>query len=148
MDDTTQPVFVECAANDTVSANATCEFILGDYTSEVTVTDNCGDATTIVLTQIPLAGSTVSGTTTVTITATDQNGVTNTCSFEVVVEDDTDPTIDPLSCPSDETVYLDTDCEYTIGDYTGVINITDNCTPVTSLICGTGSSHRNDHDRT
>ena len=82
MDDTTQPVFVECAANDTVSANATCEFILGDYTSEVTVTDNCGDATTITLTQIPLAGSTVSGTTTVTITAEDQNGVTNTCSFD------------------------------------------------------------------
>ena len=50
-----------------------------------------------------------------------------------MVEDDTDPTIDPLSCPSDETVYLDTDCEYTIGDYTGVISITDNCTPVASL---------------
>ena len=53
MDDTSQPVFVECAANDTVSANATCEFILGDYTSEVTVTDNCGDETTITLTQNP-----------------------------------------------------------------------------------------------
>lgn len=131
--DDTQPDFVSCAVNDTVSANDDCEFIIGDYTGTVIVTDNCGDSGTITLTQSPTPGSTVSGTTTVTITAEDENGVQNTCSFMVVVEDDTDPEIDPLSCPSDATVYLDNSCEYVISDYTGSLTVTDNCTPSGSL---------------
>jgi gliding motility-associated-like protein len=133
VEDDTQPVFVTCAENDTVSANNACEFIIGDYTGEVIVTDNCGNASTITLTQNPAPGSTVSGTTTVIITAEDQNGVTNTCSFVVVVEDTTDPQIDMLSCPGDQDVFLDNGCEYVIGDYTGVLNVSDNCTPSGSI---------------
>jgi len=128
LEDNSQPVFVECAENDTVSANNDCEFVIGDYTGEVTVTDNCGDSSTITLSQSPTPGSTVQGTSTVVITAEDINGVQSTCSFIVVVEDDTDPIIDLLTCPGDQDVILDHDCEYEIEDYTGSITVSDNCT--------------------
>ena len=57
--------------------------------------DNCGVATTVVDNPGPYS----LGTTTVTWTVTDDNGNTATCSQDVVVTDDENPTI--VGCPSD-----------------------------------------------
>jgi len=65
-----------------------------------TATDNC-DGTTVTQTSEFGAGDTFpAGTTTVTYTATDASGNTDTVSFDVIVTDNEDPTI---NCPADIT---------------------------------------------
>ncbi|MEX1191276.1 MAG: choice-of-anchor J domain-containing protein [Brumimicrobium sp.] len=58
-----------------------------DYTSTTNATDNCTSSP--VVTQSPSAGTALTlGTTTVTLTATDDCGNESTCSIEVLYEDD------------------------------------------------------------
>src|SRR5690606_37230578 len=66
------------------------------------------------------------GTTTVTYTATDANGKTATCSFDVTVVDDTDPVI--TGCPGDITVDAGAACS-AIVDWTAPL-ASDNCSGV------------------
>jgi PKD repeat protein len=96
---------ITCPGNQTESADASCELNLPDYTAMATaVSDNC-DATPTV-TQLPVAGTTVSGAgtiETITLTATDASGNSLDCTFDVNVEDDTDPS---ANC-QDHTLVLD-----------------------------------------
>ena len=82
------------ASNQTISGNSNCQATLADYTSLVTATDNCG---TPPITQSPVPGTLITGTTTVTLTATDASGNFATTSFDVNIEDTTDPTIQPIA---------------------------------------------------
>lgn len=120
--DVTQPSLT-CPTTQNVSFTADCGFALVDYTGSATYADNC-DANPLA-TQSPSVGTIVSGTTSVTITVTDDDGNTNTCSFSVVPDDATDPTI---ACPGNLTVNFDASCGYTLGDYTGSATAADNCT--------------------
>ncbi|MCB0762122.1 MAG: hypothetical protein KDC12_11420, partial [Flavobacteriales bacterium] len=86
-------------------------------------TDNC-DASPV-LTQSPTAGTLVSGTTTVTVTATDVYGNASTCTFQLIVVDNTAPVI--TVCAVDVTEQLDGSCELSLPDYTGLVTATDNC---------------------
>ncbi|MBN4072479.1 HYR domain-containing protein [Crocinitomix catalasitica] len=102
-DDVTAPVFTTCPGDQNVSADASCDIILADYTGVVVVTDDCDASPTI--SQLPLPGTTVSGAgtvQTVTVTALDANGNSSTCIFDVTVVDDTDPVIS--GCPADISV--------------------------------------------
>ncbi|MEZ5001690.1 MAG: HYR domain-containing protein [Chitinophagales bacterium] len=64
------------------------------------------------------------GTTTVTYTATDNVGLTTTCSFNIIVADDEDPVV---NCPADVTVTADAGvCEAT-GVALGMATTSDNC---------------------
>jgi hypothetical protein len=76
-------------SNQTENPNALCEFILPDYTSGVTATDNC-DAD-LVISQSPVAGITISANTEITITATDDAGNSSEHKFNVELLDDEDP---------------------------------------------------------
>ena len=82
--------------------------------------DNCGVASTI--NDAPATFPV--GTTTVTWTVTDIHGNTATCTQDVTVNDNEDPT---LSCPSDQFDAVDGICSYTILDYTGIATYSDNC---------------------
>jgi beta-lactam-binding protein with PASTA domain len=137
--DTTVPVIVNCVADQTVSANSTCEFVMLDYTALAIVDDNCDASLTI--TQSPIAGSTVAGTTTVTITVTDDAGNSTTCMFDVEVNDTTNPTI--ATCASDITVNVNASCVYTMADFRGGIVASDNCDAslVLSQSPAIGSTH-------
>ena len=76
------------------------------------------------------------GTTTVTYTATDNDGNTTTCSFDVVVEDTGLPQV---TCPSDITSSVDVSVGSIVVDYTTPTG-TDNCSvPSTNLTAGLGS---------
>jgi len=119
--DTISPT-ITCPAPQNVSASAGCTATLGDYTSSATITDNC-DSSPLV-TQSPVAGTTITTSQEVTLTATDASGNTATCSFLVIVDDSDPPTI---TCPSNETVFVDGNCEYVLPDYTGSLVIVDNC---------------------
>ncbi|HLP12161.1 MAG TPA: DUF2341 domain-containing protein [Flavobacteriales bacterium] len=96
------PPVVVCPPTQNVFAGAACTYTLLDYTGIATITDNCGfGGLTIV--QSPAAGAIVSiGTTNVTLTATDQNGNTTSCTFAVNVTDNSPPVF--TSCPSSTTV--------------------------------------------
>jgi hypothetical protein len=139
--DVTAPV-VTCPGNQTASANASCQFVMADFTSMVTSSDNCSAVT---ITQSPAAGTTVSGSQTVTITGTDASGNSSTCTFQVVVNDATPPSI---TCPANQNGIVDASCQFTLADYTTMATATDNCTvspvitqsPAAGTAVGTGTT--------
>ena len=126
---------ISCPANQVVNVNATCSYILPDFTNTTTVTDNCYSAVTNV-TQSPVAGTTLTGhntNQTVTITATDSSGNISTCSFVVNLQDRQAPTL-VGTCPNDTIVIVDTNCMYIMPDYTGGFTTSDNCTLPGSIV--------------
>ena len=112
-----------CLGTQNVSANINCQATLGDYTSIVSSSDNCGTPS---ITQSPIPGTLISGSMNVTMYAVDASGNTDSCSFLILVDDNIPPTI---SCPTDSNVYIDTNCFYTLADLTGYISVLDNCDP-------------------
>ncbi|PIZ08056.1 MAG: hypothetical protein COY56_05830 [Flavobacteriaceae bacterium CG_4_10_14_0_8_um_filter_34_31] len=116
------------ASNQTVSGNVNCQATLANYTSLVLATDNCGSPT---ITQNPPAGTLITGTTTVTLTATDASGNFDTTTFNVIIEDTTNPTINTIA---DQSVSGDAACQGLVGDYSSLAFVSDNCdaTPVVS----------------
>ena len=113
---------ITCPSDATVSFDAACQYVLTSYSGSATVTDDC-DAL-LAVTQSPASGTTISGTTEITLTATDASGNLSTCTFDVIPEDDTNPTI---ACPLDQTVSSNSSCQFTIVDYTAVGTVSDNC---------------------
>lgn len=128
--DNTIPVLAACPANITVFTGTGA--ITCDATAiwiEPTASDNCTSAANLVWIKSHTPGSVfATGTTTVTYTATDASGnVSNTCSFDVTVIDNTVPVLS--GCPS--TVLVNTNASITpcsaIATWTEPI-ATDNCT--------------------
>ncbi|MHA7830196.1 MAG: T9SS type B sorting domain-containing protein [Flagellimonas sp.] len=117
--------------------DASCNFTVPDYTGSTTATDNCGTAT---VTQSPIAGTVISGhgtVQTITLTADDGNGNTDSTTFDVTLVDTTAPT---LTAVEDTEEDLDASCNFTVPDYTGSTTATDNCGTATvtqSPIAGT-----------
>jgi hypothetical protein len=107
---------ITCPSNQTVTLDASCNGTLGNYIGLATVNDACSPTT---VTQSPAAGTAANGTGTVTVTLTakDASNNTSTCSFTVNKVDVTPPVI---TCPSNQTVTLDADCEGTLGNYIGL----------------------------
>lgn len=133
--DNTVPT-IACPASPFVrDADDNCEFVMGSTGLDATGADNCGNVT---LTHdhngggATLQGATFSlGTTYVTWTATDAAGNVAHCLVQVEVEDNTDPVI---TCPGDQTITGNVNCEAVLVDYTAV-GATDNCgTPTVSQI--------------
>ena len=75
-------------------ANENCEAVVPDYTDDVNVVDNCSPTT--VVTQTPLAGTSISASQQCTITATDDAGNVATLTFNLIVDDQTPPVITPI----------------------------------------------------
>lgn len=120
--DTTAPTVI-CPGNQSATLDANCEYTLLDYTTMAGASDNCDPSVT--LTQSPIAGTVVTSTTAITITATDDDGNAATCTFNVVVSDNTPPT---LSCPPDQAENYDINCQFTVPDYSSLATVSDNCT--------------------
>jgi gliding motility-associated-like protein len=117
--DDVAPVIVNCPANITVSAGASCNATV-NWTAP-NATDNC----TVSMTSTHLPGATFPrGTTEVKYTATDGSGNTTTCSFNVTVVDTNNPVI--TGCPSNITVNAGASCFATAT--WGTVQVTDNCT--------------------
>ena len=117
--DNTNPVISGCPSNIVVNANASCQATV-NWTAP-TASDNCG---TVTLTTTKNPGTVFSlGTTTVIYTATDAAGRTSTCSFNVVVQDNTNPVIS--GCPSNIVVNANASCQATV-NWTAP-TVSDNC---------------------
>ena len=141
------PPTISGEGNKTINpTEGTCSAILPDYTSTVTVTDNCTLVGDIVLTQNPVAGSTISNHNTiqpVVISAKDKSGNTSTYNFNVTLVDTQNPTI---TCVGDQSVAANSGCSYVHSGTTWNAVGADNCS-VASVIyslsgatSGTGNS--------
>jgi len=76
-----------------VDLDANCNFTIPDYRSLTTALDNCGTAT---VTQSPIAGTMISGhgtVQTITLTANDGNGNTESTNFDITLNDVAAPTL-------------------------------------------------------
>jgi hypothetical protein len=128
--DTENPVIINCPfAAQTQSVDENCEAALADYTQELQIDDNCMGVT---LSQSPPAGTIYLGgnTATVTVTATDANGNTTDCTFDVIFIDEISPTIE---CPDNISVSNDPGmcgAEIEFDDPT----INDNCDPLVLMM--------------
>jgi hypothetical protein len=100
--DATGPNF-PCIPNQTIHVGNDCKGIIPDFTSGLIGTDNCTPSASIIYTQVPAAGTEVTGTglRAGVITATDLLGNTSTCSFSIGMIDTIPPVI---VCPPDTTV--------------------------------------------
>lgn len=118
------PPTITCPGDMTLYVDDNCDYLVDDFTSLVTISDNCDPNPTIQ--QIPSAGSTISGTGSqfISFSVTDVSSNTSFCSFVLTLEDTTGPDI---TCSPDLDVYLDNSCNYDLIDYTSLITATDNC---------------------
>ncbi len=114
---------ITCPANTTVPAGANCAATLASYTAAATANDNCTASPT--KPQSPAAGTTITGTQVVVLTATDAAGNSANCSFTVTVADQTAPSI---TCPANTTVPAGANCSATLASYTAAATANDNCT--------------------
>ena len=127
---------INCPATININVDAGIDGAVVNYTAPVG-TDNCTGETT---TQIAGLASGVLfpiGTTTNTFQVTDAAGNTTTCSFDVIVTDDEDPTI---NCPATMNVNVDAGIDGAVVNYTTPVG-TDNGsgTVTTTQIAGLAS---------
>ena len=104
---------------------STCEMIVPDVITLASATDNCTASSSIVFSQNPVAGTTVTGLTQVYVTATDLQGNSSICSTVLMPNDSIPPTI---ICPADKVVNTGVVCNYTVIDYIPETTHTENCT--------------------
>lgn len=121
--DGTLPEITSTHNDQTVDPTENCEAVLPDYTGDVTATDNCDSDLTVL--QSPSAGSTITGTTQVTLSVRDDAGNVDEISFNVVVADNENPVI--TSTHDNQFMEADDNCEAGLPDFTGDVTATDNC---------------------
>jgi hypothetical protein len=96
VNDTTPPA-LNCPAPITGSAGSSCQAAIPNIVPSVTATDNCTASSAIYITQSPAAGTMVGlGPHTITVTATDGNNNSSTCSTTFTVLDTTPPVVPNL----------------------------------------------------
>jgi gliding motility-associated-like protein len=118
--DTEAPGIV-CPSDQNVSLSATCDYTIPDYVLMAISGDNCG---VLSVNQNIFPGTVITTTTPVTITATDIYSNVSSCTFNVIPTDNTAPTI---TCPGNQSVYVDAFCNYTANDFTSMAVSADNC---------------------
>ncbi|WP_158250369.1 gliding motility-associated C-terminal domain-containing protein [Aquimarina sp. I32.4] len=114
--DTERPT-IDCLSNQSLDSGT----VLPDYTSLVTVLDNCDNSP--VLTQLPVAGSPFVDGMTVEMTVTDTSGNSNQCSFIITttIVDTDGPVIS--GCLIDQELSCDAS---SVLDYRGLLTVIDN----------------------
>ncbi|SFT62245.1 HYR domain-containing protein, partial [Lishizhenia tianjinensis] len=152
--DVTPPTITYCPANLNISTNNDCYYMNSGTGLDATATDNCLVASIVYTLSGATTGSgtTLDGvnfnldTTLVTWVITDGSGNTDTCYVEVIITDDTKPSI--VNCGlGDQNVFTpNNDCIYTVGDDSWDAEAIDNCTVssisyiLTGATTGTGVS--------
>ena len=129
VDDITPPTIV-CPGPQTVDANAMCSGTIANYTGLPTVNDNCSSPANISVSQNIPVGTMITATTPITLTATDEAGNSANCTFNVSVVDVTPPSI---TCPANQTVMIDANCQATISDYSSMATVSDNCSMAANI---------------
>ena len=93
------PPTISCPGISFGELDGTCSFIVPDYSTESSYSDNLDNNLTF--TQVPSAGSSVSSNTSVVCTVTDDAGNEASCIIDLQVFD---PTLPEITCPTDQIV--------------------------------------------
>ncbi|HEX2921342.1 MAG TPA: HYR domain-containing protein, partial [Bacteroidales bacterium] len=129
VNDNVKPVII-LPVPPTVNTGAACQAPIPVIAT--TITDNCTASGSIIVTQLPAAGTLVgTGVTTVTITARDLAGNIQTATIDVTVIDATPPAI---TAPANITQNLDGSCEALVPDFLAALVVSDNCTAAGSIV--------------
>jgi VCBS repeat-containing protein len=143
---------MSCESNQSVTLNGTCKLVVPNLLDGSTATDNCCTSGTFIWSQNPTAGTELASgegsTHTVTITVSECNGNSSTCTV-VLTGDDTTPPVPTCELP--QTITLNSSCILVVPDLTNGASATDNCSasftwsqnPVigTGLASGEGVTH-------
>ncbi len=126
------PPSITCGAGQSAFADASCSALVPDFVSTSTYGDNCTPTGSLIVTQSPAAGSTVSiGVHTVTVTVTDASGNSNHCDTTFTVTDNTPPSI---TCGAGQSAFADGSCSALVPDFISTSTYADNCTALGALI--------------
>jgi gliding motility-associated-like protein len=126
VNDTVTPT-ISCPADQSVDFSSNCDYTIIDFTSLAAAADNCSGLT---VTQLPVIGTVITGTCSVTLYAADPSGNVDSCQFNVIPSDNTPPDI---TCPADQNEVIDANCEFMIPDYTFLAVTSDNCSASISV---------------
>jgi hypothetical protein len=123
VEDTSDPIITSIHNEQSVDAmNASFVALLPDFRSDVTAIDNCDP--NLHVTQSPVAGSTISGSTnSVTLTVTDDSGNSAQTTFNVKVVDLSAPVINSIH--NDLIINDLGNCQAALVDYTSSVNAID-----------------------
>lgn len=116
-----------CVGLDSVYASASCDALVPNLIPTVTVIEACTPPASLIFSQTPAAGTTISATQNVFVTVTDLAGNSGTCFTHVLLFDTISPQI---TCPSNQTVSTNNGCTYDIASFTSQATVTDNCSSV------------------
>jgi hypothetical protein len=142
VEDNISPVLT-CPSDRNEDVDLFDNFTIPDYTSLATVSDNC--TASPLLSQLPVAGMVVNGVGTIhtiTITATDSEGNSSQCSFDITL---VDPFTLSITCPGDQTEDLDLNCDFVLPDYTSLASTTgavsvDQLPAIGTIVSGHGTA--------
>jgi len=125
------PPVVSCPENQAASAGENGLAAVPDLLSGLVASDNLTEASALVKTQSPVAGTLVEcGSHHVLIGVTDAAGNTTTCDVVFTVSDTTAPV---LQCPEEITRAVRAGCFATVPDLSKRLHAYDNCTPTNEL---------------
>jgi hypothetical protein len=128
--DVTPPV-VTGPASVNLSANSSGKAAVPDLKSQVTVAENCSPLAAVAVTQTPTAGTLVGlGTTVVTVKATDEAGNVGQCSVNVVVSDQTPPTV---TGPASVNLKAGSNGKVAVPNLIAQVTVSDNCSPLSAI---------------
>jgi gliding motility-associated-like protein len=118
------PPTISCPTDSNVYIDTNCMYTLDDLSGYITVFDNCDPNVTI--TQSPLVGTlfNIGDDPFISFNVTDITGNTSVCSYRISVIDSTAPVI---NCPSNQSGFLNSNCENILPDFTNLVSSTDNC---------------------
>lgn len=110
-----------------VELDSLCEYVVQDFSTLLSASDNCTSSSSLIITQSLATGSILSGTdsTQVTLRVVDQSGNFTEIDFTLEIKD----TIAPqFVCPLNQTIAVTGSCSGIVGDYRSLLDAHDNCT--------------------
>gem|GEM_PF-3271825 len=133
IEDNIGPEITGCPADDFVQVNSNCEYVIGDYSQELIIVDNCTSLKELTVEQVPAPGTIFTGSQQVEclVSVTDAAGNITQCEFSLIISDQTAPVID---CTDILTVSSNSGCEYEVEPLEEYITISDDCSANLTII--------------
>jgi phosphatidylethanolamine-binding protein (PEBP) family uncharacterized protein len=126
----TLPVEIVCPDDQTEYFDSSCEFEIPDYTDSAEVVSSCTAEDSLMITQTPAPQTVIDGSgigdtiVEITLIVETNGGESDTCMFDLEILD-TIPAV--LTCAPDTNIFISSDCEAIIPDFTPELSVEDNC---------------------
>jgi len=123
------PPALTCLSDTTVYVNTSCDYSLGDFTAVVNASDICTAPNDLIITQSIPSGTNYSvDQFNLEIEVENDDALTNSCIISIDVVDTITPII--TTCPNNQSLSFDANCEASMPDYKNLVVATDNCSTI------------------